>query len=151
MIYNRRKAAALLLIGWILLPACATLQGPASPAPSRPEAASPPGEKSARPSPQPSASDIENRFNTLIFGAVSVWHLPWADDCEAKIREMIHTAAQRLVQDGATPERIELAETNARSFTDSLIQQALTDHADMIGMETLLRVMRITCPKWPFC
>jgi hypothetical protein len=136
---NRWKVATLVFIGWILIAGYPPVRWSQT-APSL-----------AFASGTPSSEEIENRFNSVIFGAVSTWKMPWADECEATIRGMIHRGAQQLVHDGATSERIALAEANARRFADELVQETLADGLDMIGPEVLAKVRQKLCPCYPIC
>lgn len=94
--------------------------------------------------------DLAVRFRELAFSRLDMSR-PLTPPARQSLLEFIDHGALRLERDGATPERVAVAETNLGRFIAILIEESnrLTLHE--VDLSTFSASRRALCPLYPFC
>jgi hypothetical protein len=102
----------------------------------------------------PDVTALNARFRTLAFEQLSFKlerSSPLSPPAQRAIEEFIAGGARRLSAEGATPERISLAEANINRFVSGLSEQADVGEQGDISPETVAVTRNRLCPLYPFC
>ena len=102
----------------------------------------------------PGEAALNGRFRSLAFEQLSFKlekSNPLPPPAQRAIEEFITGGARRLSEEGATPERISMAEVNLKRFITGLSEAADVGEQSDISAGTVAATRNRLCPLYPFC
>ena len=95
-------------------------------------------------------SDLDLRLRDLAFSRLDRSR-PLTPAARQALLDFVDHGARRLMDDGATPERVDQAEINLGRFMAVLNEESNRMTLHEIGLDTLSSSRRELCPLYPFC